>query len=82
MVDTEVFAGQMQILGRDWSPLSLAELFEGFGRQRLPERAVAVTFDDGYTDNLEVAAPILLEYGIPATLFVATDLIDSGGPLW
>lgn len=31
---------------------------------------------------MEVAAPILLEHTIPATLFVATDLIDSGGPLW
>jgi peptidoglycan/xylan/chitin deacetylase (PgdA/CDA1 family) len=82
MVDPEIFAGQMETLARDWSPLSLAELVEGFGRRRLPERAVAVTFDDGYADNLEVAAPVLLEYGIPATLFVATDLIDSGGPPW
>ena len=48
----------------------------------LPERAVAVTFDDGYADNLEVAAPILLEHGIPTTLFVAAELIDAGGPLW
>jgi peptidoglycan/xylan/chitin deacetylase (PgdA/CDA1 family) len=82
MVDPEIFAGQIETLARDWSPLSLAELVEGFGRRRLPERAVAVTFDDGYADNLEVAAPVLLEYGIPATLFVATDLIDSGGPPW
>jgi peptidoglycan/xylan/chitin deacetylase (PgdA/CDA1 family) len=81
-VDPEIFAGQMETLARDWSPLSVAELVEGFGRRRLPERAVAVTFDDGYADNLEVAAPILLEHGIPATLFVATDLIDSGGTPW
>jgi peptidoglycan/xylan/chitin deacetylase (PgdA/CDA1 family) len=81
-VDPEIFAGQMETLARDWSPISLAELVEGFGRRRLPGRAVAVTFDDGYADNLEVAAPILLEHKITATLFVATDLIDSGGPLW
>jgi peptidoglycan/xylan/chitin deacetylase (PgdA/CDA1 family) len=72
----------METLARDWSPMSLGELVEGFRRRRLPERAVAVTFDDGYADNLEVAAPILLEHGIPATLFVATDLIDSGGTPW
>jgi peptidoglycan/xylan/chitin deacetylase (PgdA/CDA1 family) len=82
MIDPETFAGQMETLARDWSPISLAELVEGCQKRRLPERAVAVTFDDGYADNLEVAAPILLEYAIPATLFVATDLIDSGGPLW
>jgi peptidoglycan/xylan/chitin deacetylase (PgdA/CDA1 family) len=81
-VDPEIFAGQMETLARDWSPLSLAELVDGFYRRRLPERAVAVTFDDGYADNLEVAAPILVEHGIPTTLFVATELIDSGGPLW
>jgi peptidoglycan/xylan/chitin deacetylase (PgdA/CDA1 family) len=81
-VDPETFAGQMETLARDWSPISLTELVEGFQRRRLPERSVAVTFDDGYADNLEVAAPILREYEIPTTLFVATDLIDSGGPLW
>jgi peptidoglycan/xylan/chitin deacetylase (PgdA/CDA1 family) len=81
-VDPEIFAGQMKTLACDWSPISLAELVDGFERRRLPERAVAVTFDDGYASNLEVAAPILLEHAIPATLFVATDLIDSGGPLW
>jgi peptidoglycan/xylan/chitin deacetylase (PgdA/CDA1 family) len=82
MVEPEIFAGQMERLARDWSPLSLAELVEGFGRRRLPERAVAVTFDDGYADNLEIAAPILLEHGIPTTLFVPAQPIDSGGPLW
>ena len=81
-IDPGRFAGQMETLARDWSPMSLGELVEGFRRRRLPERAVAVTFDDGYADNLEVAAPILLEHKITATLFVATDLIDSGGPLW
>jgi peptidoglycan/xylan/chitin deacetylase (PgdA/CDA1 family) len=77
-IDPEIFAGQMETLARDWSPTSLAELVDGFGRRRLPERSVAVTFDDGYADNLEVAAPILLEHGIPTTLFVAAELIDAG----
>jgi peptidoglycan/xylan/chitin deacetylase (PgdA/CDA1 family) len=81
-IEPEIFAGQMQALASDWTPLSLAELVEGIGRQQLPERAVAVTFDDGYADNLEIAAPVLLEHKIPATLFIATELIDSGGPPW
>ena len=81
-VKPEIFAGQMDTLARDWSPLSLAELSEGFSQRCLPERAVAVTFDDGYADSLEIAGPVLLEHKIPATLFVATELIDSGGPLW
>lgn len=81
-VGPEIFAGQMETLARDWSPMSLAQLVDGFRQRRLPERAVAVTFDDGYADNLEVAAPILIEHAIPATLFVATDLIDAGGAPW
>ena len=82
MIDPEIFAGQIETLVRDWTPISLSELVEGVGRRQLPERAVAVTFDDGYADNLEVAAPIMLEHGIPATLFVAAELIDAGGPPW
>ncbi len=81
-VDPEMFGGQMEALARDWSPVSLAELVDGFARRNLPERAVAVTFDDGYADNLEVAAPILVEHRIPATLFVATGLVDAGTPPW
>jgi len=81
-IDPEIFAGQMETLARDWAPMSLAELVQGFRQRHLPERAVAVTFDDGYADNLEVAAPILLDYAIPATLFVAPGLIDAGAALW
>jgi peptidoglycan/xylan/chitin deacetylase (PgdA/CDA1 family) len=81
-VEPEIFAGQIETLAREWSPLSLPELIEGLRRRRLPERAVAVTFDDGYADNLELAAPIVVEHGIPATLFVAAELVDAGGPPW
>ena len=65
-----------------WSPLFLAELVEGLAGRRLPERAVAVAFDDGYADNLEIVAPILAKHRIPATLFVATGLVDAGDPPW
>jgi peptidoglycan/xylan/chitin deacetylase (PgdA/CDA1 family) len=39
---------------------------------------VAITFDDGYLDNLEVAAPILSELGLPFTVFVASEFVRSG----
>jgi peptidoglycan/xylan/chitin deacetylase (PgdA/CDA1 family) len=47
----------------------------------LPERAVLITFDDGYRDNLENAVPILQRYGYPAVLFVPIGFLDSPMPL-
>jgi len=67
---------------RDWCnvlPLDTAvrRLQEG----RLPARALAITFDDGYADNHDVALPILARHGLAATFFVATGFLD-GGRMW
>jgi len=44
---------------------------------------LSITFDDGYLDNYEVAAPILLKHGLPATFFVTTGFIGSlTVPFW
>jgi len=48
----------------------------------LPSHTVVVTFDDGYADNCEVALPILLAYGIPATFFVTTGWIGTDAEPW
>jgi peptidoglycan/xylan/chitin deacetylase (PgdA/CDA1 family) len=47
----------------------------------LPSAAAAITFDDGYADNLHVAVPILVRMGMPATFFIATGFTD-GGRMW
>jgi peptidoglycan/xylan/chitin deacetylase (PgdA/CDA1 family) len=47
-----------------------------------PERAVAVTFDDGYRNVLTQAAPVLRDVGAPATVFVTTDFVVKGRMLW
>ena len=47
----------------------------------LPPRPVLITFDDGYRDNLEHAAPILVRHGYPAVLFVSLAFLDDRSPL-
>lgn len=61
--------------------LPLEEAVARLGNGSLPARALAITFDDGYADNYDVAMPILRRHGLPATLFVATGFLD-GGRMW
>lgn len=61
--------------------LPLPEAVERLYRLDLPERALAITFDDGYADNRTVAAPILQRLGLPCTFFIATGYLD-GGCMW
>jgi peptidoglycan/xylan/chitin deacetylase (PgdA/CDA1 family) len=49
-------------------------------RQAIPANAFAVTFDDGYENNFLNAGPILRELKVPATIFVATQYLDTDRP--
>lgn len=60
-------------------PLGVA--IEEVRENRLPVDSVAISFDDGYRDNAEIALPILHELGLPATFFIATGFLD-GGRMW
>ena len=67
---------------RSWfNVLPLALAVERLRQGDLPARALAITFDDGYADNAEVAAPILERLGLPATFFVTTGFLQ-GGCMW
>src|SRR5262249_17211406 len=52
------------------------------GDGRLPERALLVTFDDGWADTAECALPVLRELGCPAVVFVPPPVVGSRLPFW
>lgn len=76
-VTPEQFAEQMAVLAADgFTSLTLAEFQEAArGTRDLPERAVLITFDDGYADNYFVAWPIAQKFGLKINLFVCTGLV-------
>lgn len=66
----------------DWfNVLPLDEAVLRLKSGSLPARALAITFDDGYADNHDVALPILKKHGLCATFFIATGFLD-GGRMW
>jgi peptidoglycan/xylan/chitin deacetylase (PgdA/CDA1 family) len=73
-----VFEEQMARMKSTMNVLPLAVAIERLREGRLPPRAVSITFDDGYRDNAEVAAPILKRLGLHATFFVADGFLDGG----
>ena len=68
---------------RQWfNVLPLAEAVDRLAAGSLPAQALVITFDDGYADNESIALPILKRLGLPATFFISTAYLDSGGPMW
>jgi peptidoglycan/xylan/chitin deacetylase (PgdA/CDA1 family) len=79
-VSTRHFAEQMEVLCQRAHQLQLHDVLGGLRDQRLPRRAVAISFDDGYADTLHVALPVLERFKVPATVFVTTG--NLGQEFW
>ena len=77
------FAEQMAVLAARYTPIPAGLLVEHIEAHRpLPPRAVVVTLDDGYANNLRNALPVLRAHGVPATVFVASGLVGSERLTW
>jgi peptidoglycan/xylan/chitin deacetylase (PgdA/CDA1 family) len=82
-VDEKDFIRQLDFLKRHYTPVTL-DLFEASlrGEATLPARAVLITIDDGYENNLLHMAPHLQARNIPAAVYVVTGLAGTSTTIW
>jgi peptidoglycan/xylan/chitin deacetylase (PgdA/CDA1 family) len=71
------FAEHLEILRRHTRPMLLRDMVRALRDNNVPRRAVAVTFDDGYADNLHNAKPLLERYAVPATIYVTSGYVGA-----
>jgi peptidoglycan/xylan/chitin deacetylase (PgdA/CDA1 family) len=77
------FEWQMRYISEHYNIIPLTRLIEHISsKQPISKPSVVVTFDDGFSDNYVHAFPILKKYKIPATIFLATDMIDKRQTIW
>ena len=78
------FVAAMRWLARHFEIVSLPTMLANIrhGRPPAARGEVALTFDDGLRNNVDVAYPVLRDLGMPATFFVCPGLIDDAGWIW
>jgi peptidoglycan/xylan/chitin deacetylase (PgdA/CDA1 family) len=76
------FAEQLEVIRRYGFPMPLRQMVEALQDGKVLKRGIAVTFDDGYADNLYSAKPLLERYDIPATVFVTTGHVGHPCEFW
>jgi peptidoglycan/xylan/chitin deacetylase (PgdA/CDA1 family) len=78
-IPADVFESQIRFMKRHFRPVRAADLAQG---ETGGDPCFAVTFDDGYADNLEFACPVLERQGVPATIFLTTDWMGTDRRFW
>ena len=76
-VTASLFESHLHYLKQNASVLTLGHAVHRLKDGTLPGRTVAITFDDGYANNLHVAVPLLKRYSLQATIFVSTGIVES-----
>ncbi|MGL5381278.1 polysaccharide deacetylase family protein [Clostridium sp.] len=80
LVPVEQFSEQIKWLSESgFTPMLMGDVLKAFETGQVPEKPVAITFDDGYVDNYTDAYRILKENNMTGTFFVITDNTDKSG---
>jgi peptidoglycan/xylan/chitin deacetylase (PgdA/CDA1 family) len=69
------FAAQMDYLRNHYHPVPLPKMVDMLESGRVDPHSIAVTFDDGYKSNHDLAYPILKKFEIPATVFITSGFV-------
>lgn len=75
-----VFEQFARYLAEQFHVISLAQLREGARRHGKP--SLVLTFDDGYSDFIDHALPVLRKYGLPSVHNVVVECVETGAPIW
>jgi len=81
-VSTSAFAAYLRLFKAYFDLIPLDEFVTLVGNGSALEGTLSITFDDGYLDNYEHAAPLLERYKIPCTFFVTTEFVESQALPW
>jgi peptidoglycan/xylan/chitin deacetylase (PgdA/CDA1 family) len=80
-ISPNAFEEHARYLAANYRVIALPDGVEALKVGTLPANAVAITFDDGYADNLE-AARTLARYGLTATFYITAGCMAGGEPFW
>ena len=81
-LEVKDFKRQLDFFEENFNIITMEEVTEAVLKgRRLPEKAILLTFDDGYIDNYTVALPLLAERGLQGSFFVPAKTLDKGGLL-
>lgn len=77
-ISPDIFYDEMLYLAKFYEVISMDEYYQRWKTNKFNGKEVVITFDDGYRNNLTIAAPILESLNLPFTVFVSVNHIEQG----
>ena len=82
-IELSLFEKCIEMLSKHGTPLTMDEVLENCKtKDQFPPKSFAITFDDGFENNISAALPILEKYDVPATIYLTTRFVDENGMSW
>lgn len=81
-IPAALFVSHLRSLHRSRRVIPLDELVDGLLHHQDMRNTVAITFDDGYENNVSVAAPLLADFNMTAAFFLTSGFIGTGRCMW